>query len=271
MSSNTIQRILSAIVMVCIASLCVYFGKVSTTALIFIVGLIVNYEIVINLFEKKRSSLSHITTQFFYIVGFYFCLESKSYSYKAMILSSLWSCLQLVYLFAMPMQNNMMSFIKKKAPLFTLFFTLLPMISLCYLLRFEHWTWVLSLLLIVNFGMDTGAWFFGKTFGKRKLWPKISPNKTIEGFIGGMATSGVLGHLFWVNFFDNSVTWIFIPMAILGCLSQLGDLTQSKLKRQFEIKDSSHLIPGHGGMYDRVDSLVFVLPFFGLVMSYYLN
>ena len=117
--------------------------------------------------------------------------------------------------------------------------------------------------------MDTGAWFFGKMFGKHKLWPKISPNKTVEGLVGGMAISGVLGHLFWFKFIDDSVMWIFVPFAILGFLSQLGDLVQSKFKRQFKIKDSSSLIPGHGGMYDRIDSLVFVLPFFAIVMNYY--
>lgn len=269
MSSNTVKRIVSALVMVLVASLSVYFGKFTTTVLIFIVGLIVNYEIINNIFKRVRLSPPYIFTQAIYICGFLLCYINSNLQYYAVLVSAVLSTLLLFYLFIMPMNNNMLDTVDQKAPVLSFLFTLFPMVTLVYILNFPKWELILLLLLLVNFGMDTGAWFFGKKFGKNKLWPKISPNKTIEGLIGGMATSGLLGHVFWFYFIDDSVIWIFIPFATLGLLSQLGDLVQSKIKRQFKIKDSSTLIPGHGGMYDRIDSLVFVLPFFAIVMNYY--
>jgi phosphatidate cytidylyltransferase len=143
------------------------------------------------------------------------------------------------------------------------------MISLVYIINFQSWQLVILLLLVVNFGMDSGAWFFGKSFGKHKLWPAVSPNKTIEGLLGGMLTSGLCGYGMYLLVFDKKNYWTIIIFSLLGLLSQIGDLVQSKLKRQYGIKDSSSLIPGHGGVYDRIDSLVFVLPFFVVTLYYY--
>jgi phosphatidate cytidylyltransferase len=269
MDSNTVKRIISALVMALIASYSVYFGKETTYLLIFIVGIIVNDEIVKNFFKRKRSSMTYQLVQIIYTSSFLFLYKYSEVQFSLVLSSALLSSALLIYLFAMPMKDNILSIVEKKTPVLIFLFTLLPMGTLVYLLNFEKWELILLLLLLVNFGMDTGAWFFGKLFGKHKLWPKISPKKTIEGLVGGMLTSGVIGHLFWFKYIDDSVIWIFVPFAILGFLSQLGDLVQSKFKRQFNIKDSSSLIPGHGGMYDRIDSLVFVLPFFAIVMNYY--
>lgn len=269
MSSNTVKRIVSALVMVLIASFSVYFGEGTTIFLVFIVGFIVNDEIIKNFFKRPVLSPAYIMAHIIYTGGFALCYFNTDLQYYFVMTCALLSTLLLCYLFMMPMKDNILSVVEQKAPVFSFLFTLFPMVTLLYILNFDKWELILLLLLLVNFGMDTGAWFFGKMFGKNKLWPKISPNKTIEGLLGGMATSGVLGHIFWFKFIDDSVMWIFIPFSILGLLSQLGDLVQSKFKRQFKIKDSSSLIPGHGGMYDRIDSLVFVLPFFAIVMNYY--
>jgi len=110
--------------------------------------------------------------------------------------------------------------------------------------------------------MDTGAWFFGKKFGKNKLWPSVSPNKTVEGLIGGMILSGLLGGICFHLLYNQFSISLFFLFCFLGLLAQLGDLLQSKMKRQVGIKDSSNLIPGHGGVFDRVDSLFFLTPFF---------
>ena len=118
------------------------------------------------------------------------------------------------------------------------------------------------MLLLVTYGMDTGAWFFGKNFGKKKLWKKVSPNKTIEGFFGGMFTSALIGSCGLFLYGTTPTALIAIVFGLCGGVSQLGDLLESKLKRQAKIKDSSNLIPGHGGFYDRVDSLFFWVPFF---------
>ena len=143
---------------------------------------------------------------------------------------------------------------------------LIPVMSLCSLTMYQKWISLFLALIIVNAGMDSGAWFCGKNWGKHKLWEKVSPKKTIEGLIGGMIIASSLGSIYWWLVFKEYQIIITIIFLVLGLCSQLGDLVQSKLKRQFEIKDSSSLIPGHGGVYDRVDSLIFIAPLFSLLL-----
>lgn len=108
---------------------------------------------------------------------------------------------------------------------------------------------------------DSGAYFVGRSFGKRKLWPDISPNKTIEGFFGGLLFGIIVGVLFYIfTEIDTSfvkLLWMSVVVSIFG---QLGDLVQSAYKRHYGVKDSGKLLPGHGGILDRMDSLIFILP-----------
>jgi phosphatidate cytidylyltransferase len=113
---------------------------------------------------------------------------------------------------------------------------------------------------------DTAAYFSGKKFGKHKLWESVSPKKTIEGLVGGVLFSVLITSLFWNYFIAPVKIGTILIFLLVACCSQLGDLVQSKLKRQFEIKDSSHLIPGHGGVYDRIDSLMFVSPIYAFYL-----
>jgi phosphatidate cytidylyltransferase len=108
---------------------------------------------------------------------------------------------------------------------------------------------------------DSGAYFIGKATGKTKLWPEISPNKTVEGSIGGVVSALLVAVLFAI--FSEINATIFTLMAITVVLSifgQIGDLVQSAFKRHFNVKDSGNILPGHGGILDRFDSLLFVLP-----------
>lgn len=111
---------------------------------------------------------------------------------------------------------------------------------------------------------DTGAFFVGKAFGKRKLIPYVSPNKTVEGAIGGILASiaGMLIYGFIIKFMGLQVNFLrLIVYGLIGSpVAQLGDLAFSLMKREFKIKDYGNLLPGHGGMLDRVDSVVFVAP-----------
>ncbi len=107
---------------------------------------------------------------------------------------------------------------------------------------------------------DTFAYLTGVKFGKHKLAPKISPKKTIEGFIGGFISSIVLGIILHYYFPQNHFNWIIIGF-IASVLGTIGDLVESKLKREANVKDSANIIPGHGGFLDRLDSFIFAMPF----------
>ncbi|MGI6538751.1 MAG: phosphatidate cytidylyltransferase [Caldicoprobacterales bacterium] len=125
--------------------------------------------------------------------------------------------------------------------------------------------YLLILTLVATYSTDTYAYFIGRALGKHKLCPTISPNKTKEGSIGGLAGSVVtvvmLGIVLnWV--YNIKVDIIhFVAIGILGgFFSQFGDLSASSIKRQCNIKDFGNVLPGHGGILDRIDSLLFVLP-----------
>ena len=122
-------------------------------------------------------------------------------------------------------------------------------------------THLLSLFFLVLMGSDIGAYYTGRLIGKHKLAPKISPGKTWEGVFGGVVTAAAMGALahFWF-FQELSLKWalsIAVAMAILGVL---GDLTESALKRGAGAKDAANILPGHGGILDRLDSLLFNAP-----------
>lgn len=115
--------------------------------------------------------------------------------------------------------------------------------------------------LLVIWSTDSGAYFVGRKLGKNKLWPEISPNKTIEGFFGGIATAVVMAIIFNLLFPVTSSFVILIGVTIIASIvGQIGDLVESALKRHYDVKDSGSILPGHGGILDRFDSLLFVLP-----------
>ena len=126
--------------------------------------------------------------------------------------------------------------------------------------------WLLYVMCLV-WGADSGAYMFGKMFGKHKLAPKVSPGKTWEGVVGGLVTSAIISLLFsrWADF-DVTPTILLICSVVAVLASVLGDLTESMFKREAGIKDSSHLIPGHGGILDRIDSLTAAIPVFSCLM-----
>jgi len=115
------------------------------------------------------------------------------------------------------------------------------------------------LALFTIWATDSGAYFIGKSFGKNKLWPTISPNKTVEGFVGGILSALVVGVLF-ILFTDMNAVKLLTMSILMAIFGQLGDLVQSAYKRHYGVKDSGKILPGHGGILDRFDSLLFILP-----------
>ncbi len=116
------------------------------------------------------------------------------------------------------------------------------------------------LVYIIAFGTDTFAYFTGKLLGKNKLYPEVSPNKTIEGAIGGIVGSTILSLIFFNYLSINKYFYIIIFSISASVFSMAGDLAASKIKREFKIKDFGYLLPGHGGIMDRFDSVLFVAP-----------
>ncbi len=120
--------------------------------------------------------------------------------------------------------------------------------------------WIFFLLFIV-FAGDVGAFYAGKFFGRHKLSPSISPGKTIEGSIGGMIFCMIIGYVFMRLFLPHlNEPMIFLLFIIVNICAQTGDLFESQLKRVGKIKDSGNILPGHGGILDRIDALLFAAP-----------
>lgn len=124
----------------------------------------------------------------------------------------------------------------------------------------------LALVLFVQitiWATDSGAYFVGRKLGRHKLAPHISPNKTIEGSLGAIVIAFVAAVLFeWIVPQPLFSSWARLIAAtlIISCVGQIGDLVESAIKRHFGVKDSGNILPGHGGIFDRFDSLIFVLP-----------
>ncbi len=145
------------------------------------------------------------------------------------------------------------------------FFVLFPLHYLCVLKELNN-LYPLILLFAI-WASDVSAYFTGKTFGKRKLCPFISPGKTVEGLSGAIFASSLVFAL------AKGTLGLDLPSAIffgasLGFLGQAGDIFESAFKRLFGFKDSSSILPGHGGILDRMDSFIFATPFFYKVLSF---
>lgn len=122
-------------------------------------------------------------------------------------------------------------------------------------------TQLLLFFFVVIFGSDSGAYFAGRAFGKHKLAPSISPGKTVEGLIGGLVAAAGFAALCTFVFFPELPYKFSIPLAVaMAAIGVLGDLTESAMKRGSKTKDAASILPGHGGLLDRLDSLLFNAP-----------
>ncbi|ASI95705.1 phosphatidate cytidylyltransferase [Vibrio rotiferianus] len=154
------------------------------------------------------------------------------------------------------------------------FLTLIPFLWSVIILRASdisvdpyHGAKLVLYVCFLVWAADSGAYFAGKSLGKRKMAPHVSPNKTIEGLIGGIIAALIVGWLFagWFDIQFTSPLHMVIITLITVVISVLGDLVESMFKRVSGIKDSSNIIPGHGGILDRIDSLTAAFPVFALL------
>jgi len=129
--------------------------------------------------------------------------------------------------------------------------------------------WIFFLFIVI-FAGDTGAYYAGHRWGKHKLWRTVSPGKTIEGAVGGLLSSlaaALLAGGVLLRLDGSDITFLFSLGLVLSLAGQIGDLMESMLKRVSQVKDASSILPGHGGLLDRLDSLIFAFPltYYGVI------
>ncbi|WP_292975590.1 phosphatidate cytidylyltransferase [Pantoea sp. UBA4549] len=208
-----------------------------------------------------------------------FTLPSYSHdAHQPQLESSLWAALGwwIVALFLVLFYPASAALWRGSRPLRLLFgvLTIVPFFWGMIALRQYHYdtdhfagAWWLLFVMLLVWGADSGAYMFGRLFGKNKLAPKVSPGKTWEGFFGGLLSSAIIAWLFALLAPLTVVPGTLIACAVVATLaSVLGDLTESMFKREAGIKDSGNLIPGHGGILDRIDSLTAAVPVFACLL-----
>ena len=154
-----------------------------------------------------------------------------------------------------------------KWSLMGLVYIIVPVVSLIYIRSTPRGSDIILWLFLVVWATDIGGLLVGRTLGGPKLAPVISPNKTWSGLLGGMLASMFVGLITSVIFKESATFFIFFSGA-LAVLEQMGDLIESKFKRNFSVKDSGNIIPGHGGIMDRLDGFTIVAPVVALIVMF---
>ncbi|HCF59247.1 MAG TPA: phosphatidate cytidylyltransferase [Myxococcales bacterium] len=256
---NLLVRIVSAAVLLPVVLVLLWVGPWGTAALIGIAGLLLAHEYYAIVLKRLDFGpvLGMLASAAPPVV---FALWPERFASLVMVEAiALLIALYAYYLIAGPLPEAP----ARVATVFTGFFYCGVLSSTVAGLRVlpHGLSWVF-LVLLVTWGNDTGAYAAGRTLGRHKLYPAVSPSKTWEGFFGGMVASIAAALIAKVTFFP-ALTWvdavaIGVPASILG---PLGDFSESMLKRAHGVKDSGKLIPGHGGLLDRVDALLFNAPY----------
>ena len=159
----------------------------------------------------------------------------------------------------------------KSWPIFLVTFSLILLVSSPYLnIDFKKFQIYMIAYLVLIWGIDSAGYFVGLKFGKKKLCESVSPKKTIEGVYGSIIFTLIFG--FYLSQFLQIESLLAIASSLIICFfAIIGDLIQSKIKRQLKIKDFGNWIKGHGGLFDRLDSIIFSFPFFYLIIIIFEN
>ena len=262
------KRVISAIVLVLIFVPFMVVGELPFTIFMSILSILGLYELLRVRETKKKFPL--VLKIFAYLLTCYFCLYNTSsiefinkFDYRIMA--------GIIFIFLSPMVfiNNNDKYNLNDA-LFLIGSVLFIGLSfnLIIITRNYDITYIIYLLLITTI-TDTFALFTGSLIGKHKLCPKISPKKTIEGLVGGTIMGTFVATVFYNTLISSTVPLVTVIMLtfVLCLVGQLGDLVFSSIKRYYDVKDFSDLIPGHGGILDRFDSLVFVVLAFTILIE----
>ena len=262
------KRILSAIIMILIFVPLLFIGGVPFTILMTLLALASMYEL-ITIREKKKKIPMIIKVISYLLVIFSSILTYNQNIFSYTMSYQLISFIVLIFLLPILLKSKSMDYDINDA-LYLVGSLLFINIAFNLILVVRNYSLnYLIYLLLITVITDTFALITGMYIGKNKLAPSISPHKTIEGFIGGALMGTFVATTFYFTVIDSNISLVILILttAFLSVIGQLGDLVFSSIKRTYGVKDFSNLIPGHGGILDRLDSIIFVILAFILVMG----
>ncbi len=262
-------RLLSGIVLIIIALALIITGGDILLAGIGVISMIGLYELyrVFKIEKSIAGMAGYLLTAVFYCnLKWNFIPDTMIYVIGALVL------FMFVYVFTYPKYKT-----EQMLAAFLGIFYVSAMLSYVYQTRvMENGTYLVWLIFLCSWGCDTCAYCVGVLIGKHKMAPKLSPKKSWEGAVGGVAGAALLTVAYGFAFKEAMGTdvkdiWILAAICAVGAvISMVGDLTASAIKRNYDIKDYGKLIPGHGGIMDRFDSVIFTAPIIYFLAAYLL-
>ncbi|CAL2111930.1 Phosphatidate cytidylyltransferase [Tenacibaculum sp. 190130A14a] len=260
---DLLTRSVSALIYAAVFITAIFFSKESYLAIIGIFSLISLWE-----FSKIIQSKNYISFIILAVLSTItvYVLDKE---YPAILLAFSLFCLAILLYYLFSLKKIHYSNTQQKIFL-KYIYIVLPFFYLAKLpfINSEYTPSIILYIILLIWTNDSFAYLVGKNFGKHKLFEKVSPKKTIEGFLGGLLFAILAGFIIAKNSIIFSVAdWIIIAI-IVSIMGNLGDLVESKFKRQANVKDSGTIMPGHGGLLDRLDSLFFLAPFVYLYIHY---
>lgn len=267
-------RLISGIVLVVIALVTILSGGTVLSLTLLAVSLIGVSELyrVLHVRDKKMSPLAlcgylGVILYYAYDLAMIFFADQEILflqrdAYTMMVMTGMLVLMMAIYVFTYPRYRSE----QVMGAFFSVIYVAV-MLSCIYRVRImEHGIYLVWLVFFGSWGCDTCAYCVGKLIGRHKMTPKLSPKKSVEGAVGGVAGAALLGAVYAAVISDkittegNHILVFALICAVAGLISMVGDLAASAIKRNFDIKDYGKLIPGHGGIMDRFDSVIFIAP-----------
>jgi phosphatidate cytidylyltransferase len=262
-------RLLSGIILVILALIVIISGGYVTLLSLLGISIVGMFELY-RVFKLEKTPLAFVS---YFMASLFYGLKFFAFEFDIMMVVMLFLImLMFVYVFTYPKYKA-----KDVMVVFFGMFYVAIMLSYVYQIRvLENGLYLAFLTFICSWGCDTCAYCVGVRLGKHKMAPVLSPKKSIEGAVGGVVGTALLTVIYCsvfkaqMDLDGRSIIVLAIISAIAGLISMVGDLTASAIKRNYDIKDYGHLIPGHGGIMDRFDSMMITAPIIYYLAVYFL-
>ncbi len=249
-------RALSGSIYVLILLVATFLSPITFLLLFTLLGIVCLHEF-LRLIHLKSIVLYGVLILFIFLFSY---LKIDFYATKLLLVLTGFVNL---FLFKDLLWVSMIPMFEKKKYIVTILYLIsgFVFITLIPFYHYEYSPYLIAAVFILVWANDIFAFLIGKNFGKRKLLERVSPNKTVEGFLGGLVAASIASFfIFKYLAIFNPVFWFGLAI-LISLFGPIGDFVQSKFKRQAGVKDSGLLMPGHGGIYDRLDSIIFASPF----------